>query len=135
MSTPAGWYTTASGEQRYWDGDRWTEQRAPEGPALPAVVPTQQGYAMQQGYAQPAYQVAPKSPALGLLASFFIPGLGSMLVGRAGVGITILLLYFVAVLFSFILIGLPFAFGIWIWGMVDGYTGAQRWNLQHGIIS
>lgn len=26
MSTPAGWYDDGSGRQRWWDGERWTEQ-------------------------------------------------------------------------------------------------------------
>ncbi|MCZ3387622.1 MAG: DUF2510 domain-containing protein [Actinomycetia bacterium] len=31
MSTPAGWYpdTERTGEQRYWDGEMWTDHRAP----------------------------------------------------------------------------------------------------------
>jgi hypothetical protein len=35
----------------------------------------------------------------------------------------------------FLLVPLLFAFGIWVWGMVDAYQGAQRWNRRHGIIS
>jgi hypothetical protein len=23
----------------------------------------------------------------------------------------------------------------WIWGLVDAYQGAQRWNARHGILS
>jgi hypothetical protein len=30
---------------------------------------------------------------------------------------------------------LPVCFVVWIWGMVDAYQGAQRWNARHGIIS
>jgi len=33
------------------------------------------------------------------------------------------------------LIGIPFAIGIWIWGMIDAYQGAQAWNRAHGILS
>ena len=29
MSTPAGWYPQADGQQRYWDGQQWTEDFAP----------------------------------------------------------------------------------------------------------
>jgi TM2 domain-containing membrane protein YozV len=79
--------------------------------------------------------VAPKSPALSLIVSFFIPGVGSMINGDAGTGIAILVLYVVGVFGSFFLIGIPLAIGVWIWGMVDAYKGAQRWNARHGIIS
>ena len=40
MTTPAGWYPL-HGEQRYWDGLRWTEHRAPAA-AAPAYRPTYQ---------------------------------------------------------------------------------------------
>jgi len=36
VTTPAGWYPL-HGEQRYWDGLKWTEHRAPA--ALPAYQP------------------------------------------------------------------------------------------------
>ncbi|HZW43213.1 MAG TPA: DUF2510 domain-containing protein [Dermatophilaceae bacterium] len=131
MATPAGWYPTSDGRQRYWDGEMWTEHFAPGGPGGSLVQ-----------FSQPAYppmgqplQVAPKSPALALLASFFVPGLGSMIIGRVGIGVTILVCYFVSFLLIFVLIGIPLVIGLWIWGMVDAYTGAQNWNARHGIIS
>lgn len=37
VTTPAGWYPL-NGEQRYWDGVRWTEHRAPA--AVPAYRPS-----------------------------------------------------------------------------------------------
>ena len=39
--TPAGWYPDPDGDggQRYWDGDRWTEHRAPATPIEPHVPP------------------------------------------------------------------------------------------------
>ena len=29
MSSPAGWYPQPDGQQRYWDGQQWTEKFAP----------------------------------------------------------------------------------------------------------
>jgi hypothetical protein len=34
MSTPAGWYPQPDGQQRYWDGESWTENIAPGGPPV-----------------------------------------------------------------------------------------------------
>jgi TM2 domain-containing membrane protein YozV len=111
----------------------------------PYAQPDQYGqpypYAQVQPYGQPqaGYAVrpivAPKNPAIGVLLSFFIPGLGSMVNGSAGRGVLILVLYIVGWVLSFFLIGIPILIGAWIWALVDGYTSAQRWNSQHGIIS
>ena len=83
----------------------------------------------------PGYQVAPKNPAISLLASFFIPGLGSMINGEAGKGIGILVGYLVSAVLVLVLIGIVGMLAFWIWGMVDAYQGAQKWNSRHGIIS
>jgi TM2 domain-containing membrane protein YozV len=109
-------------------------------------VPAQQQYGVQPYVSQPGYPagmgqpqgqlvVAPRSPAISLIASFFIPGLGSMINGRVGIGILILCIYALGLILSFFLIGVPIALGAWIWGMVDGYQSAQAWNRAHGIIS
>jgi hypothetical protein len=37
MNNPAGWYPQADGQQRYWDGERWTEHFAPR--VLPVTPP------------------------------------------------------------------------------------------------
>ena len=79
--------------------------------------------------------VAPKNPAVSLIVSFFIPGVGSMINGDVGTGIAILVLYIIGWVLVIGLIGIPLAIGAWIWGMVDAYRGAQRWNARHGIIS
>ena len=119
---PAGWYPQPDGSQRYWDGETWTAHHAP----LPAPY----------GHPPVGYHaVAPKNPAISLLASCFIPGLGTLLNGETGKGIGILVGYFVAILFSMVLIGIPFVIALWVWGMVDGYQGAQKWNARHGILS
>ncbi len=107
------------------------EQAQPQYGIMPAQPPQ---------WVQPQYQgmpavVAPKNPALAVILSLFIPGLGSMVNGRAGGGVTILLLYLLGVALSIILIGIPIAIGVWIWGMVDAHKAAQEWNRAHGIIS
>src|SRR5690349_8578051 len=79
--------------------------------------------------------VAPKSPAVSVLLSVFIPGLGSMVNGNVGVGVAILILNIVGWILAIVLIGIPLAIGTWIWGLVDAHQSAQRWNRAHGIIS
>jgi TM2 domain-containing membrane protein YozV len=79
--------------------------------------------------------VAPKSPAVSVLLSVFIPGLGSMVNDNAGVGVAILILNIIGLILTIVLIGIPLAIGSWIWGLVDAYKSAQRWNRAHGIIS
>lgn len=86
-------------------------------------------------YGYRPYAVAAKSPGLALLASFFIPGLGSMINGEIGKGVGILVGYLVSAVLTVVLIGIVGMLVFWIWGMVDGYSGAQRWNARHGILS
>ena len=97
-----------------------------------------QGQQFQGGH----MQVAPKSPAIAALASFFIAGLGQLINGDAvkavmffGAMVAMGVLSFVL---SFILIGWlvwPFMFATWLWNIYDAYKSAQNWNSRHGIIS
>jgi len=96
--------------------------------------PTTEGTSMSYVQPQPQ-QVAPKNAGLALLASFFIPGLGSLMVGRMGWGIGIFCAYVAAWVSMFVLIGFVLVPAVWIWGMVDAYVGAQSWNRRHGIVS
>ncbi|GAA1758304.1 hypothetical protein GCM10009810_17340 [Nostocoides vanveenii] len=79
--------------------------------------------------------VAPKNPGLSLIASFFIPGLGTMINGEVGKGIAFLLIYLISWPLILVFVGVPLMLGVWIWGMVDAYTGAQNWNRRYGIWS
>lgn len=124
---------------RYWDGNTWTDNVSPMQPTVQASsypVPMQP-LAQGPGYvpAPPGYVVQAKNPAVSLLVSFFIPGVGSMINGDTNTGIIILVSYFVSVILVFVLIGFLLAPAVWIWGMIDAYQGAVRWNQQHGVIS
>jgi TM2 domain-containing membrane protein YozV len=79
--------------------------------------------------------VAPRNPAVALLLSFFIPGLGSMVNGRVGIGALILGLYILGYILILVFVGIFVVIGVWIWGMVDAYKAAQAWNQAHGIVS
>jgi Host cell surface-exposed lipoprotein/Protein of unknown function (DUF2510) len=64
MSTPAGWYPDpqAQGQQRYWDGNAWTEHQAP----LVQQQPTQPTQPTQP--AQPAWTAPQQNGAYGQTA-------------------------------------------------------------------
>lgn len=97
---------------------------------------TSQPYGAQPYGVQPYGQVpgvARKDPAVMLVASLIIPGLGTILNGETGKGVGILAGYVVGALLSIILIGLPIMFGFWAWGMVDAYQGAKAYNARHGL--
>jgi TM2 domain-containing membrane protein YozV len=61
-----------------------------------------------------------------LINLFLLPGVGTLMVGKTGHGITQILLFLLAVVLIFTLIGaligIPLAFGIWIWGIVSVAT-------------
>jgi TM2 domain-containing membrane protein YozV len=57
-----------------------------------------------------------------IVLNFFLPGVGSLVIGKVGQGVTQLILYWLGVLFTFTLIGafvgIPLMLAAWIWGMV-----------------
>lgn len=140
-----GWYDH-DGERRYWDGEQWTHSTSV--PQIPAPAP----YGEVAAYGQPGpyggqappfvpgmMPVPRKEPGLMVLASFFIPGLGSMLNGDVGAGVAFLCAYLFSIVFAvcgavFIVgfVGLPVAIGAWIWSMVHAYQGAVRYNQLAG---
>jgi len=146
----------------WWDGFRW-QPFMPPAPMVPMLDPV---LAAQR-----------KNPWLHLLASFFIPGLGSLLAGhrrRGGIILGVwalgLVLYFVAFfaifnsvasnlpstndinnfnnaftgtsnafhafssLFIFVPIFMIIELGIWVFGLIDAYQAAEKWNREHGIL-
>jgi TM2 domain-containing membrane protein YozV len=108
-----------------WDGRQWVPNTA--------LGPSTGGYVMAPYPG--AMVVAPKSPGVSLLVSFFLPGVGSMINGAVITGVVILILYIIGWALAIILIGIPLAIGAWIWGLIDAYWSAKRWNRAHGILS
>jgi hypothetical protein len=49
MSSPAGWYPQPDGQQRYWDGELWTQQFAP-GAQEPNAAPEASGMVEARGH-------------------------------------------------------------------------------------
>lgn len=94
------------------------------------VYPTGQPY-LPAGYLPP---VTRKEPAISLLVSFFLPGVGSMMNGETNKGVGILVGYIVCVFLFWLIVPAIAAVGLWVWGMVDAYQGAQRFNMAHGLM-
>lgn len=61
-----------------------------------------------------------------LINIFLLPGVGTLIVGKTGQGIAQILLFILAIILIFTvlgaLIGIPLAIGIWIWGIVSVAT-------------
>lgn len=130
MSRPENPQPTSSqpsGPSPYNLGPQYRTGRQ-SGPHYPSAQ-----YVAQQYPGPPV--IAPKNGGIGLLISIFLPGVGSMVNGDSLRGVIILVLYVFGVALSIVLVGIPLAIGAWIWGLVDGYQSAQRWNRAHGIIS
>jgi TM2 domain-containing membrane protein YozV len=85
---------------------------------------------------QPAQlQVLPKNPAVALIVSVFLPGVGSMISGQATIGTLILISYIVGWILTLFIVGFIIVPAVWIWGLVHAYQSAQRWNRDHGFVS
>jgi TM2 domain-containing membrane protein YozV len=124
----------SSGQERVRQRPQpWPEIKAELAPQAQAEP---QPYAMAQPQPQATPQmIVPKNPAVGVILSFFIPGLGSMVNGSVGRGAIILGVYALGWILTLFLIGIPILIGAWIWGLADGYLSAQRWNQARGIVS
>jgi TM2 domain-containing membrane protein YozV len=124
-----------------WPGDEAAQyptrpDERPQPQALPVAV--ERAYPVAppaQGQPVVYHQVQPHSAALGVVASFFIPGLGSMLNEKVGKGIGILACYIVSIFLVLVLVGFIAAPAVWIWGMVAANNDAHTWNRAHGILS
>lgn len=76
-----------------------------------------------------------KSPGLAAVLSFFICGLGQIYNGQILKGLIFLVAYLISWLMMWIMIGFITTPILWIWGIVDAYSKAQKINATVGGVS
>jgi TM2 domain-containing membrane protein YozV len=69
-----------------------------------------------------------KSAGVAVILSFFLPGLGQIYNGQIGKGIGMIILAIIFGLLCAILIGYPLYLILWIYGMYDAYSTANKIN-------
>jgi TM2 domain-containing membrane protein YozV len=74
-----------------------------------------------------------KKPSVVLLASLFVPGLGSIINGDTGKGLGILTGFLVSALLAVVLVGIVGMFAFWLWGLIDAYDGATDWDESYAV--
>ncbi len=74
-----------------------------------------------------------RNPAASLLASLLVPGLGTVINGETAKGLLILAGYLTAWVLVLFTVGVILVPAVWIYGMFDGFQGARRYNLAHGV--
>jgi TM2 domain-containing membrane protein YozV len=101
----------------------------------PAVQPTSMVSSGVMGVAgtgvAPAQQiivVAEKSPGLAAVLSFFWAGLGQIYNGEITKGIVLMVAYVVSCVLIALVIGFITTPILWIYGMVDAYRTAEKFN-------
>jgi TM2 domain-containing membrane protein YozV len=101
----------------------------------PAVQPTSMVSSGGMGVAgtgvAPAQQiivVAEKSPGLAAVLSFFWAGLGQIYNGEITKGIVLMVAYVVSCVLIALVIGFITTPILWIYGMVDAYRTAEKFN-------
>ena len=110
--------------QWVWNGAAWIPNPSAS-PKLPVVysAPVPQTYPPMAYPTSGGYAVAPKNPAVSLIFSFFIPGVGSLVNGDTGIGLTILLLWLLAGALDItvvgLIVGVPLGIAMFVWGLID----------------
>jgi TM2 domain-containing membrane protein YozV len=68
--------------------------------------------------------------AVAIILNFFIPGVGSLVIGKTGAGVAQLIIYFVGLFLTLTVIGViiggPMMLGAWIWGLVTAATHVDQ---------
>ncbi|MBW4641847.1 MAG: hypothetical protein KME23_02285 [Goleter apudmare HA4340-LM2] len=63
---------------------------------------------------------------LGIIVNIFLPGIGTLIVGKIPQGIIQIILIVIAIILNltviFAILGIPIAIGTWIWALVSAAT-------------
>jgi TM2 domain-containing membrane protein YozV len=100
----------------------------PQPQPQPAPWPTSTSMGSPQQAPAPVYIADRKNPGVAAVLSFFWAGLGQIYNGQLAKGLLFMVAYAVCVLLIFVLIGIILVPILWIIGMIDAYTTAQRYN-------
>ncbi|MFH0884154.1 MAG: hypothetical protein V1861_00405 [Candidatus Micrarchaeota archaeon] len=110
-------------------GVRQKHPPAYQQPASGAQQPPAAGVATPQPGAPTGHYEERKSPALAAILSFFWCGLGHIYCGDYMFGFMLLIFYpIIAFVCSITIICIPVILLMWLWGMFDAYSLAQRIN-------
>ena len=77
------------------------------------------------------YEAGKKSVGMGVLLGFIVAGGGQMYAGKIGRGAAIFGGYFVLLLLSLVLVGIPFLIGLLIWSLFDAKKCIEEFNSTH----
>jgi TM2 domain-containing membrane protein YozV len=86
-----------------------------------ARMPAHPPPATVQGPGQLAVNATPDGVAVtAMVLNVLVPGVGSLVAGRVGIGIGQLILWIVGLPLCFVLVGMPMVLAAWIWSLVTG---------------
>jgi TM2 domain-containing membrane protein YozV len=71
-----------------------------------------------------------KNPGIAAIASFFFAGLGQIYNGEIGKGLLLIIVQTVNVFLMFVIIGFFTYPIVWIYGIYDAYTTAEKINVE-----
>lgn len=71
-----------------------------------------------------------KNPGVAAVLSALIPGVGQIYNGEIGKGVMFMIIQAVNAFLTLIVIGFITGFAVWVWGVVDAYKGAEKFNAQ-----
>ena len=75
---------------------------------------------------------------LAIILNIFLPGVGSLVIGKVGQGVAQIIIYWIGVLFTFTMIGaiigVPMMIGAWIWGLVTAAGSDSSAPVQVTVI-
>lgn len=90
----------------------------------PWPPPTHQDWRVRGGNQRERNYVR-KDPAVAVLLSVVVPGLGQFYNGDSKKGVVMLGAFCVSALFAALLIGIPGVIGVWIWSVLDSHNVAS----------
>ena len=71
-------------------------------------------------------KLSKKIAIAGLIANLFLPGVGTIILGKYDIGTIQLVLALLSIFLSIISIGIPFFIAVWIWALITGIKALKK---------